>query len=176
MFYIMGIVLYVVALCEIIYRMNKDVKLHFWRVRIFVKATLLSLSHFSPIYLLSASVLIDLVLIIIEFKICQYPPRFARWWIFANVTVNLALLLLIYLPVIQLSLYTITLLLVLVIAAEGVMHYKEMQPENQDLKRSLSSPTSESSEKAEDDIKKLNASEKEYIGLAENNATLYIEE
>ena len=95
-----------------------------------MKATLLSLSHFSPIYLVSTAVLADLILIAIEYKICKYPPRFPRWWIFSNVVVNLSLLLLIYLPIIQLSLLIITLLLVLALVSEAVMHYKETKTEN----------------------------------------------
>jgi hypothetical protein len=44
--------------------LNKDKHLNFWKIRIFIKSTLLSLSHFSPIYLVLTTVLIDLVLIV----------------------------------------------------------------------------------------------------------------
>ena len=135
-FYIFGIVLYFAALCETSYKVYTTGFVHFWRVRTFVKATLLSLSHFSPVYLVSAAVLIDLILVAIEYKIAVYPKRFARWWIFANLAINLALLLLIYLPVIQLSLITISLIIVLVLICEAVMHYRETRQENQDLRQS----------------------------------------
>ena len=124
MFYILGILLYFAALCETLYRLYTSVVVHFWRIRVFMKATLLSLAHFSPIYLVSTAVLVDLILVAIEYKICIYPKRFARWWIFSNITVNLALLILLYLPSVQISLFTISLFLLLAIIAEAVMHRK----------------------------------------------------
>lgn len=72
-FYIIGILLYFSIVCECIYKITLDKTLNFWKIRVFIKATLLSLSHLSPIYLLSSTVVIDLVLVIVEYKLCQYP-------------------------------------------------------------------------------------------------------
>lgn len=124
-FYIMGILLYFILLCECIYKVSQDKALNFWKVRILMKATLLSLSHYSPIYLLASTVVIDLVLIIVEYQLNPYSKTYSKSWIFANVTCNLALILLVFLPIIELTMVLVSVALFLVIVAEAIMHYQE---------------------------------------------------
>lgn len=64
-FYILGILIYFSMLCECIYKVSQDKVYNFFKIRVMIKATLLSLSHFSPIYLLSSAVLIDIILVIV---------------------------------------------------------------------------------------------------------------
>jgi hypothetical protein len=65
LFYIIGIMLYFSVVCECIYKISQSTALNFWKLRVLIKATLLSLSHLSPIYLLSSTVIVDLILIVI---------------------------------------------------------------------------------------------------------------
>ena len=75
-------------------------QLYFWKIRVLVKATILSLAHFSPIYLLSMAVMTDLILIAVEYRFCRYSQYFSRWWLFAHITINMGLIMLVFLPVI----------------------------------------------------------------------------
>ena len=90
-----------------------------------MKATLLSISHYSPIYLLASTVVIDIVLIIVEFQLNPYSKTYCKSWIFSNITCNLALILLVFLPIIELTMVMVSACLFLVIVAEGFMHYQE---------------------------------------------------
>ena len=65
LFYILGIIIYVCLCAETLYRIIfKDAKEYVHKVRIILKATLLSLSHFSPIYLVASCVVADTLLAI----------------------------------------------------------------------------------------------------------------
>lgn len=124
-FYIIGILLYFAVVCECIYKVSQDKCLNFWRIRVLIKATLLSLSHESPIYLLASTVVIDLILIFVEYQLNAYPKTYTKSWIFANVMCNLALVLLVFLPIIELTMVLVSLSLLGVIVAEAIMHYLE---------------------------------------------------
>lgn len=116
-FYIIGILLYFSLICECIYKVSQDKALNFWKIRVLLKATLLSLSHLSPIYLLSSTVVIDLVLIIVEYQLSNYPKQYPKSWIFANVIVNLSLVLMVFLPIILLTLVLVSACLATAIGA-----------------------------------------------------------
>jgi hypothetical protein len=96
---------------------------HFWTIRVLAKATLLSLGHFSPIPMVVAAVVTDLGLIASEYNLTNYPKQYTRLWVFANVMVNLALLLLVLVPIIMLTFVLVTTIVVLAIMAEGRIHY-----------------------------------------------------
>lgn len=124
-FYIMGILMYFALLCECIYKVSQNKALYFWKVRIVMKATLLSLSHYSPIYLLASTIVIDIVLVIVEYQLNPYGKAHPKSWIFANVTCNLALILLVFLPIIELTMVLVSACLFFVLVAEAIMHYHE---------------------------------------------------
>jgi hypothetical protein len=90
---------------------------NFWKVRVLFKATLLSLSHLSPVYLVLSTTLIDLILIIVEYNLSAYAKKYKKSWIFANVLVNLALILLIFLPIVILTLVMVSTSIVCIIFA-----------------------------------------------------------
>ena len=126
-FYILGILVYCAIFCENFFKIYRNHVVYFWRFRVLVKASILCLAHFSPIYLLTVAVMVDIILIAAEYRICRYPQYFGRWWLFANIAANLALIMLVFLPVIELSLLLISLTLGMVIACEAVMHYREVR-------------------------------------------------
>jgi hypothetical protein len=127
LFYILGIMLYVGAVCDCIYKVKQNKDLYFWKIRVLLKATLLSLSHFSPICLIAAAVAVDIGLIILEYHLTQYPKQYPRLWIFANVMANFSLALLIFLPIIVLTFVLVSVIVVCVMIAEGIIHYLELR-------------------------------------------------
>lgn len=65
LFYILGILIYICLCAETVYRLLfRDAKEYIHRVRIILKATILSLSHFSPVYLVASCVVADTLLAI----------------------------------------------------------------------------------------------------------------
>lgn len=106
-------------------KLSQSKETNFWKVRILVKATLLSFSHTSPVYLLASAVVIDLILVAVEYQLNPYAKAHSKSWIFSNVTCDLALVLLVFLPIIQLTMILVSVSLVFVIGAEMIMHYQE---------------------------------------------------
>jgi hypothetical protein len=125
LFYIIGIMLYFLVICECIYKLSKNKVSNFWKIRVLLKATLLSLSHLNPIYLLSSTVIVDLILLVIEYRLTNYPKVHPKCWIYANVMSNIALILLVFDPIIILSLVFVSLCIISIIIAETIMHYFE---------------------------------------------------
>lgn len=68
LFYLIGIVLYLAIFIEMIYMVYQD-KQNFYRVRIFLKATLLSIGHFNPIIVVSIAIILDILLVYLQFII-----------------------------------------------------------------------------------------------------------
>ena len=65
-FYILGIIVYTLVFMECLYRLIiESSKRYCYKIRIFIKASLLSLAHLSPIYLLSAAICVDVIISII---------------------------------------------------------------------------------------------------------------
>lgn len=63
LFYILGILIYLIIFMEALFKVIfSDLKRFGFRIRIFVKATILSLAHLSPIYLLAATVIVDIII------------------------------------------------------------------------------------------------------------------
>lgn len=116
-FYIIGILVFFLMIFECIYKNVRDHKLHFWKIRVVIKATMLSLSHFSPIYLLSSAIAIDFALAFVEYHINFYPKKLAFCWIFTNILINCSLAILVFMPSIQLSLIIVSILIVFVLIA-----------------------------------------------------------
>jgi hypothetical protein len=80
--------------------------------------------------MLSSAILIDLVLSTIEYHLSDYPKQFHKSWITANIMVNLALLLLIFVPTMLLSLAVVSFSIVIAIFAEIAMHFMETRVDN----------------------------------------------
>jgi hypothetical protein len=65
-------------------------------LRSFIKATLLSVAHISPVYICTLSVALDLAIIVIEYQKHKDFIRFPNIWALKHVLVNLSLLTLFY--------------------------------------------------------------------------------
>jgi hypothetical protein len=62
--------------------------------RSFIKATVLSVAHISPIYICSLAISIDLSIVVFEFFKYKKGIHFPRVWLLKNILVNFSLLLL----------------------------------------------------------------------------------
>lgn len=111
-FYILGIALYFAVFIEVCYSLKVKGRQSFWKLRVFLKATILSLCHWSPIYLIASTLFIDVILIIVEYKLCIYSQVFQKSWIAANLCANMALVLVVFAPTVIISLLFVTLFVV----------------------------------------------------------------
>jgi hypothetical protein len=66
---------------------------------------------------------IDIGFIAVEYSLSHYPKQYSQLWIFSNVLVNIALGLLIFVPIIMLTFVLVSVTVALVIIAEGRIHY-----------------------------------------------------
>jgi hypothetical protein len=66
LFYLIGIFLYLFVFIEMLYSVHNS-KQNFYRIRIFVKATLLSIGHLDPLILVSMSIILDILLVLLQF-------------------------------------------------------------------------------------------------------------
>lgn len=68
LFYILGILGYIIVFIEMVYSINKD-KNELYKVRIFIKASLLSIGHLNPIIVVSVAIITDVLLIVLQYVI-----------------------------------------------------------------------------------------------------------
>ena len=124
--------MYFAILIEICYSIKVKGRLSFWKIRVFLKATILSLCHLSPVYLIASTLFIDLILIVVEYKLCIYSQVFMKSWIIANICANIALVLVVFAPTVIISLLFVSLFVVGALGLECYMHYKETKGEMKD--------------------------------------------
>ena len=127
LFYILGILCYCCVVAEMLHKVVlKDAKEYCHRLRIIFKATLLSLAHFSPIYLVSGCVVTDVLLSIVEFYFYQKTNhKFPKVWLINQFCLNIALTLIIFVPDFIISIVMSSVLIVLSIIVEIVFICKE---------------------------------------------------
>lgn len=121
--YIIGIVWYCSILGYCIYSIYDDLN-KIYRLRIFVKSTLLACAHFSPIYIFSSCILLDILLITIEHNVCKMKKLYPKLWIVKNIILNMALCILAFLPTLMLSLIIASILVVIAFILDAFTHIK----------------------------------------------------
>ena len=65
-FYLIGIIAYLAIFIEILYSVHSN-RQNFYKIRIFLKATLLSLGHINPIIVVSMAIILDILLTVLQF-------------------------------------------------------------------------------------------------------------
>ena len=121
--YMIGIALYCVTFAISVYFLYRDIN-NIDKVRIFVKASLLSAANISPIYIFCSSILVDIVLLLIQLNVAVYKKAFPKIWLIKNLLCNLALCFLVFMPSIMLSLIVASLLVTLAFALDMYTHGK----------------------------------------------------
>lgn len=123
-FYVMGIVLFVVVAITCIW-MTLDSVHRINKVRVLVKTTFLSLLYVSPIYLLPIAMGIEIIFIIAEFNIKKAVKLHPHLWVINQIILNLALVSLIMLSDSRLSLMMPSVLIIVALGVDLFIHIKE---------------------------------------------------
>lgn len=131
-FYIIGIFLYFLVFLDCAYSLKKAV-VNIWKVRIFMKATILSLAHFNPVFLIAMLLFADVTMIIFEYRWIRSKPKFEfltpypKLWLVNNLLAELALGLIILLPAILLGILIVSIIIGYLICSEFFFHYTELR-------------------------------------------------
>lgn len=72
-FYIIGIFIYFGIVLDCYFSLSQHRNL--WKARVFIKATVLSLSHLNPVFCVSTLLIVDVVLIIYEYRSIRCKPQ-----------------------------------------------------------------------------------------------------
>ena len=125
-FTVLGIMCLVLSFADSIYSL-KESPLYFFKLRVFVKAILLSSCYNSPLYLFCAAFIADILLMIIEFRLSREQKPHPKLWVFNNVFADLALLLLVFIHSHYVTLIFASLMVLIIVVIEFYVHYKDYQ-------------------------------------------------
>ena len=125
-FYLIGIVLYFAIFIEMLYSVHKN-KQNFYRVRIFAKATLLSIGHLNPIIIVSMSIILDIFLVVLQYIVVEHTVAWRKIWLVNHLLLDIALALTFFLPNSLLSLYGCMAIVGIVTLIEILLNFKMMR-------------------------------------------------
>lgn len=94
-----------------------------FKVRLMIKVLLLSILHYSALYLCAVVMAAEVFFLLLEWKLVE--RRFPKLWLAANILPNGALLLLIEFSHSLISIYSASAMLVVAMVVEFVIAYKE---------------------------------------------------
>jgi len=124
-FYLVGILVYLVVLIEMLYSVYNS-KQNFYKVRIFVKATLLSIGHLNPIIVVSVSIITDILLIILQYILTENTVAWGKIWLVNNMLLDVSLALMFVLPNSKISLFGAMTIIGIVTSMELLLNFKLM--------------------------------------------------
>ena len=113
LFYIIGVVIYFGIFIELLISLY-NAKEDFYKVRIFIKASLLSIGHMNPIIVVSISIITDFLLLILQYIIIEKDVAWSKFWMVNHILLNLCLATMFLLPNSWLSLI-ISMVIVLIV-------------------------------------------------------------
>lgn len=113
-FYLLGILCYIGVLIEMLYSTHKD-KNELYKVRIFIKASLLSIGHLNPIIVVSVAIITDILLIVLQYMILETNVAWNKFWLANHLLLDLSLALMFLLPNSAISLYSTIILVIIVV-------------------------------------------------------------
>lgn len=113
-FYLLGIFCYIGVLIEMLYSTHKD-KNELYKVRIFIKASLLSIGHLNPIIVVSVAIITDILLIVLQYMILEKNVAWNKFWLANHLLLDLSLALMFLLPNSAISLYFTIILVIIVV-------------------------------------------------------------
>jgi hypothetical protein len=95
-------------------------------VRIFIKATLLSIAHTNPIIVVSISIILDILLTILQFIIVENAHPWSKFWLINHLLLNGALSIMFVMPNSSIALMTTVVVVSIVVLVEIVLNLKLM--------------------------------------------------
>lgn len=125
-FYILGMLLFIYVTIETFYSFLRNFKL-INKLRIYVKACLLSVAYLNPIYVTSVCVAFDIMLIVIHFYLINKKNQLSKIFTFTHILSTVSILFMIFISQSLISLFLSALSLLTCLALEIYIHYKEYQ-------------------------------------------------
>jgi hypothetical protein len=124
-FYLIVIIDYLTVFIEMLYSVYSD-RNNFFRVRIFVKATLLSIGHLNPMIFVSMAIILDILLVVLQFITIENAVAWGKIWLINHMLLDIALALAFVLPNSLLSLFGLMALVGVVTLMELLLNFKLM--------------------------------------------------
>lgn len=103
-FYIMGILLFIYVTIEAFYSFIRNYKL-INKLRVYIKACLLSLAYLNPIYVASVCVAFDIMLIVLQFYLINKKNQLSKWFTISHILNTISILFMIFISSSLLSLF-----------------------------------------------------------------------
>lgn len=94
-FYILGMLMFIYVTTETFYAFYRNFR-NIHKVRIYLKACLLSLAHYNPIYIVSVCVIIDILLAVLQFFIVNKQNQFSKFFTFTHILSSVMIGLMIF--------------------------------------------------------------------------------
>ena len=131
-FYIIGMLMFIYVTIETFYAFIRNFK-NVSKVRIYIKALLLSLAHYNPIYIVSVCVILDMLLAVMQFYMVNKPNQFSKFFVLTHFLSSLVIGLMIFVSGSLVSLFSTAICLVICFGFEVFIHIKEYKNANKNL-------------------------------------------
>jgi hypothetical protein len=131
-FYIFGMLVFIYVTIETFYAFSRNFR-NISKVRIYVKACLLSLAHLNPIYVVSVCVIFDMLMVVLQFYVVNKPNQFSKFFILTHLLSSFVIGLMIFVSGSLVSLFSTALCLVICFGFELFIHIKEYQNANKSV-------------------------------------------
>lgn len=123
-FYIIGIVLYIIIVMDCFWSLYQS-KTYIYKLRILIKATMLSLMHFSPVYVAASTLVVDTLFVFAEFCLLKDMKPYPKLWVINNFLPNIALTILIYVPFAAIGMIVSGFLVFVALVGDIIFHILE---------------------------------------------------
>ena len=126
-FYVLGITFYLISFIEAIYSTTQK-RSNFYRIRVFIKGTLLAFANISPISFFFTAIVVDFVCMGIDYS--QIKLTHPKCWLFKNICCDLALCILGIIPGTILGIVLCSVMVGAVVIVDVVVNIKEYKMMN----------------------------------------------
>jgi hypothetical protein len=131
-FYIMGMLMFIYVTTETFYAFYRNFK-NVNKVRIYLKAFLLSLAHYNPIYIVSVCIIIDILLTVVQFFTLNRQNQFSKFFALTHILSSIMIGLMIFVSGSLVSLVTTAISLAICFGFEVYIHVREYQNANKNV-------------------------------------------
>ena len=123
--YMFGIAVYCAIFSHTVYQIYSSAEENFYKMRILIKGTLLAWSNASPIYIFTLAIILDLLLMILDYKLLK--REFPKLWLCKHICLNVAVFSLALVPSAFMTLIFCSSVVLFVLILDLYTHVKEFQ-------------------------------------------------
>lgn len=123
-FTILGIVFLVLCVLDCLVSLIVNVE-NFYKTRILIKAVVLSVCHFSPLYIFCSSIAVDFILMVIEYRLTSDHKTHPKIWVFNNFLCIIVLAIAVLLHYHFVTLISVSVIVLFIICLELYVHYHQ---------------------------------------------------